>query len=129
MDTHKINPKPYPDDYPLHFQDNLYDAMPTPSVQETIKIRKRMRETLRDDEIDTHLKKAKTNITNTNDNTWPIFIPIESKQTEGDTLNKLAPFAVSKYIEHCIRNVAAVKHYVQVACWSKQPAENTPKKL
>ena len=70
-------------------------------------MRKRIREDLQEQITNAYQKKAK--ISSKDENTYPKFLLIESRNTEGDTLTKLSPFAVSKYIENMIGTVASVK--------------------
>ena len=103
----KATPKQYPFDYQLNPPDVYDDAKPMPSVQGRSDIRKRIREDLQEQIANAYQKKTK--FTNKDENTYPKFLLIESRNTEGDTLTKLSPFAVSKYIEHIIGIVASVK--------------------
>jgi hypothetical protein len=82
------------------------------SVEERIEMRKRNQEHREqfnklmdemDDEENT-MKKIKVD-----DKNWPRFFILESRLSEGDTLDRLSPFAVSKYLKHRVGDVVSVK--------------------
>ena len=53
------------------------------------------------------MKKPNTDHIMTDHSMWPKFIVIESKAQRGNTLAKLIPFTVSKYVENFIGNMGA----------------------